>query len=593
MNKKLFLLGVVTMGLLLLGSLPTAVAPDDSGPFSGDLNGAIDLSYDLSLTNVWKPDSPASSTPSGLTNTNLRYNLTSMKSPLDQFFNVGAFNFGGEDTGPMPEFMVNGTFEGSELFVKIVNDQYSVTDPSNRLLDWQAVLTLKESIDFEVLLPEELVTEANLQGIPIDLIPTTASIPAGSGIPPLPVIQSTTSFSDFEDLGNLAHSYGYDGIPFVSPSIFYIENVSAAYDYWNTVDLSQMFGTAEDPNNNRTLDLTTSNNTGGFGLSFDAAFFNTTSGADFGNVSLNAHWNTSGWLDYFDVSLFADLNQNTELDTEEEFSLVFDLIGTDQADLPIDVGDAGEYVMDMHFDASVNLDDTTDNDTANAMLGEISDSINELDGESLLSYTVDAMDGLYYHINGYIFDLPSFMNDRLGYLFNENITHNPLPIDDYYMSINDMDGDKTSFALNLFDAGFYRNDSMFYETRHNLWALDNDTINIDQNMPGIKNAKIYYESDWNYGLSMEENIVNLDTYEVYDGIVEYIEVTESYSTVQIVSTDSFQTGLQYVAVLEIVPPMQLNGFTSYQSMTSPYMLMFMNNDDSSEPVTTAGFGFEE
>ena len=150
MNKKLFLLGVVTIGLLLFGSLPAVAEEpeqDEFGLFLGDLNGAVDLSYDLSLTHV---SSPVSSTPSGLTNTNLRYNLTSMKSPLDAFFNVGAFMFGSEETGPMPEFMINGTFEGSELFVKIVNDQYSVTDPNNRLLDWQATLTLQDAIDIEV-----------------------------------------------------------------------------------------------------------------------------------------------------------------------------------------------------------------------------------------------------------------------------------------------------------------------------------------------------------------------------------------------------------------------------------------------------------
>ncbi|MHA1933338.1 MAG: hypothetical protein ACW96X_12395, partial [Promethearchaeota archaeon] len=178
MNKKLFLLGVVTMGLLLFGSLPAAVSqepPEQSGPFGEFLDGAVDLSYDLSLTHV---GSPQSSSPNGLVNTNLRYNLTSMKSPLDDFFNVGAFMFGsGDEPGPMPEFMINGTLEGSELFVKIVNDQYSVTDPNNRLLDWQAVLTLKESIDFEVQIPPE----ATVEGVPIDLLPTTASIPAGSG----------------------------------------------------------------------------------------------------------------------------------------------------------------------------------------------------------------------------------------------------------------------------------------------------------------------------------------------------------------------------------------------------------------------------
>ncbi len=200
MNKKIFLLGVVSIGLLLLGSLPTSVAQDDtiSNPF-GDMTGAIDLSYDISLTSNWNVGPTEGSVPSDLTNTNLRYNLTSMKSPLDDYFNVGFFMLGGEDTGPMPEFMLTGTFEGSELFVKIVNDQNSPVDPNNRLLDWQATLTIKNDVDLAIKLPEGI----NTSEVPVDLIPTNFSIPAGSGIPPLPVIRSTTNFSYFEDLSQL------------------------------------------------------------------------------------------------------------------------------------------------------------------------------------------------------------------------------------------------------------------------------------------------------------------------------------------------------------------------------------------------------
>ena len=121
MNRKFFLLGVVTIGLLLLGSLPASVAQEEPemDPF-GDMEGTVDISYDISLTNVWDVGPTPQSITGDLTNTNLRYNLTSMKSPLDAFFNVGAFVFGDSDSGPQPEFMIDGTFEGSELFVKII-----------------------------------------------------------------------------------------------------------------------------------------------------------------------------------------------------------------------------------------------------------------------------------------------------------------------------------------------------------------------------------------------------------------------------------------------------------------------------------------
>ncbi|MHA2216641.1 MAG: hypothetical protein ACXACY_11920 [Candidatus Hodarchaeales archaeon] len=607
MNKKLFLLGVVTMGLLLLGSLP-AVAPEPdpvgSDPF-GDLNGAVDLSYDLSLTHV---GTPQSSTPTGLTNTNLRYNLTSMKSPLDQFFNVGAFMFGGPDTGPMPEFMVNGTFEGSELFVKIVNDQYSVTDPNNRL------------IDIEVLIP----AEANLEGVPIDLLPTTVSIPAGSGIPPLPVIQSTTNFSYFEDLGNLAQSYGYDGLPFVSPAIVYVEDIAQANDYWTNFNVSKMFGDAEDPDDNRTIEVTTNFVASTyFELNVEASFFNTT--AEFGNVSLNARWGNDGWLSTFNVALFADLDQSLTLDTEEEFFLQFDLIGHSKADIPIQVDDQGEYIINMDFSATLALDNVTEQDMAQGMLDEIILSINELDGEKLLNYTVDAMDGLYYHIDGYLLDLPRFMNDRLSFLSDSGTgAQTPQPIEDYYMPISGMDQGKDDFALNLFDAGVYRNTTRFLETYdgHYYWddfygydvwasfqAIDENTTQIDRYMPGIVNAMIYEKSGWNWSLSIEENTAALT--DVYNGPVNYTEQTNSwvqtewnsthwvdvwyydtYNAIQIVDNSSpFLTGVDYVAVLEI-ESIPNSGFTSYKTMSSPYMMMFGDNNGPSEPVN-AGFGAQE
>ena len=612
MNKRFLLLGVVTIGLLLLSGLPSTVAQEpetETDPFS-NLNGVVDLTYDLSLTNIWNVGPTTGSDPSDLTNTNLRYNLTSMKSPLNEYFNVGAFTFESPDSEPQPEFMIDGTFEGSELFVKIVNDQLSVVDSNNRMLDWQATLTLKDAINMNVSIP----AEADLGGFPIDLMPTGVTIPAGSGIPPLPVIQSTTNFSYFGDLGNLAKSYGYDGLPFVSPAIYYIEDLADANDFWTNINVSDMFGTVEDPNDNRTIDLTTIHDGEGFELTIDVVFFNTT--MTFGNVSISAHWDLAGWLDHFEACAFADLDQSYSLDPAEEFSVVFDLLGTEQAPLPISVGDKGEYIMNMYFAATVDLDNDTEESFVQSLLDEISASINELDGEALLNYSVDSIDGLYYHIDGYLLDLPKFMADRLPFLGDSGTAaQEPLPIDAYYMPIAGMDKERSGFALNLFDAGVYRNVTNFFEIYdghyyfdeyygYDMWsplqAQDENTTIIDRYMPGIVNAKIYNKSGWNYNLSIEENFAALT--EIYNGPVEYTQINntwyeqiwngthyemvlmwDTYEVVQIKDPSKpFTTGVDYIAVLEI-EFLPNSGFTSYHTMTSPYMMMFGDNNNDPEP----------
>jgi hypothetical protein len=623
MNRKFFLLGVVTIGLLLLGSLPTSVAQDNQGtdPF-GDLEGTIDISYDISLTNVWSVGPTAQDPSTDLTNTNLRYNLTSMKSPLDAFFNVGAFMFGSSDSGPLPEFMINGTFEGSELFVKILNDQVSPVDPSNRLLDWQAALTLKDDINISVLIPEE----ADLGGFPMELMPTSFVVPGGSGIPPLPVIRSTTNFSSFEDISNLASNFGYDGLPFVSPSIFFVDSLADADNYWTNFNVTKMFKPSDDPENNHSMDLETVLDGNGFDLSFDAVFFNTT--MNFGNISLVAHWNVTGWLDHFEFVLYADLDQSGSLDAEEEFSVMFDFLNKTQAPIPLKVGDKGEYILDMSFSVTVDIENDTEEAFVNTILDEISASISELSGEKLINYTVDAMDGLYYHIDGYLLDLPRFMKDRLGFLFGEESTvgfgaQEPLPpIEDYYLSINDMNGRDGGFALNLFDAGVYKNDTMFYEIYdgHYYWdnylgydvfnplqAQDENTTIVEGWFPGVVNAYLYEKFDWDTtwddNLSMEDNLAALEGDKLYEGPVEYVEVNDTwydayndewnynyYDVIQIVDNESFTTGVDYIAVFEI-EPLPGTGFTSYKPMMSPYMMMFMDNGP--EPVYNIGFGAQD
>ena len=214
------------MGLLLLGSLSVPVLAQGEIPnIMGMTEGSIDVSYDVSLTNNRVHNSW---TPGDLTNTNLRYNVTSMKSPLDTFFNAGFF-MGGDSSTPQPEFAINGTFEGSELFIKIVNDRTSINDPTDRMLDWQALLTLGTDIDISVQFPEGTTDP----GIPLELIPTTYTIPAGSGTPPFPAVSSPTNLSTYKNLQALAKSYGFDGLPFISPAVFYVEDVVEAYNFWN------------------------------------------------------------------------------------------------------------------------------------------------------------------------------------------------------------------------------------------------------------------------------------------------------------------------------------------------------------------------
>ena len=119
MNKRFLCVGVVTIGFLLLGSLSIPVAAQEpGGPDMSAFEGVIDLISDISLTNNWMVGPTTGPAQSDLTNTNLRYNVTSMKSPLDQYINVGFFMGGDASSGPIPEFKIDGTFEGSELFEK-------------------------------------------------------------------------------------------------------------------------------------------------------------------------------------------------------------------------------------------------------------------------------------------------------------------------------------------------------------------------------------------------------------------------------------------------------------------------------------------
>ncbi|MHA2075450.1 MAG: hypothetical protein ACW97X_12595, partial [Candidatus Hodarchaeales archaeon] len=163
MKKYYLLFGIVTIGILLLGSMPmSVVAEDDGGPMDdGPIPGTYDILLDLFLENNWITG-PTNSTPSGKTNTNLRYSVTDMVSPLDEYFNAGFFTPGDPATYQGPSFAITGDFIDSELFVKIVNDQGS-------LIDWQTSITLGKNISLSWMVEESLVPpEAS---IALDLLP--------------------------------------------------------------------------------------------------------------------------------------------------------------------------------------------------------------------------------------------------------------------------------------------------------------------------------------------------------------------------------------------------------------------------------------
>jgi hypothetical protein len=628
MNKRLFYVGVVTIGLLLLGSLSIPVsAQDGGGPDMGSFEGAIDLFSDISLTNNWI-NGPTMGPVSDLTNTNLRYNITSMKSPLDQWINVGFFFGGDPNQGPVPEFAIDGTFEGSELFVKIVNDQRSMYDPTNRLLDWQAVLSLGEDVTISMNLPPELAE----QGVPVDLLPSSVVIPAGSGTPPLPVVSTPTNFSAFEDLSEMASWYGYDGLPFVGPAIFFVEDVNDAFTYWNSeADLDEIFPPSDDPRNNNSVSVVPAL-TPDLELSIDASFFNETS--DHGSISATAVWDdVTGWLEHFEIVLFADLDQSGTLDAAEEFSFVFDKLSDTQAMTPISVGDQGEYLLNVDLTAAVDLVNQTEEDFANDILAEIIQSVTELDGKPLLNFTVDAMDGLYYHLDGYMLDINKFLGDRLGTIFNGGSgAQDPLPpLRDYYHRFDDnMDSRGTKdFAINLFDAQMYDNTTMFYRTydgeSYEWWddinqywvhewnpmqAEDNQTVRIHKWIPGIVNAHVFARNDWemnyDYSVSFEENLATTNAVEIYNGPVDYVEVVEqgwdynessgaydipvNWTYTDIMINDSvdqnFVPGVEYIAVLEI-EALPDSGFTSYSTKNN-FMMMF--GGDNGDGDMTGGTG---
>ncbi|MHA1995490.1 MAG: hypothetical protein ACW97Z_13180 [Candidatus Hodarchaeales archaeon] len=627
MNKRLFYVGVVTIGLLLLGSLSTPVfAQEPEGPDVGDFEGVIDLISDISLTNNWLVG-PTTGPVSDLTNTNLRYNVTSAVSPLDQFFNAGFFMGGDGSDGPQPEFAIDGTFEGSELFVKIVNDQQSIYDPTSRLLDWQAVLTLGEDITLSIAYPTELAD----QGVPVDLLPTSVVMPAGSGTPPLPVISTPTNFSAFEDLSEIASWYGYDGLPFVGPAIFFVEDVNDAYSYWNNeVDLNELFHIDDDSSENITVTATPVLSTD-FELTLNIQFSNET--AIHGDITIMGVWNqASGFLEHFEIQAIGDMDDDGVIEATEEFSFVFDLLGTSQASSPISVGDVGEYLINIDLDIVIDLVNNTEEDNVNSILPDIIQSVEELDGQPLLNFTVDAMDGLYYHLDGYMLDFNKYLGDRLGTIFNGGSgAQDPLPLlQDYYHKFDDgMDERGThDFAINLFDAQMYENVTSFirrfdgshwgYWDEYNNWieefhplqAEDNQTLFINDWIRGIMNAQVFEKYDWemNYDQSktLEENLATTPAVEVYNGEVDYVDFVEqgwdynessgmydipvNWTYTDILINDSigqnFVPGVDYVAFFEI-EALPESGFTSYFTKNN-FMMMFGGDNGGND--MNAGMG---
>ncbi len=542
MKKFYFLFGIVTIGILLLGSTPMSiVAQDDEGPMDeGPPPGTYDILLDLFLENKWDIG-PTTSTPSGKTNTNLKYTVTDMVSPLNEYFNAGFFPIG-DPTLQAVSVALDGDFIDSELFVKIVNDQ-------GTLIDWQAALMVGKNVTISWLIDETLLPPEALSIV--DIFPDSLTLVEGTAPPPFPVVKSTTDFSEFFSYSDLVKDYGYDGLPFFLPGIFYLDNVSAANEFWtNEMDLSKMLPVGTDPTTGEymTVDTVTSFESHEFNLSFSFAAGNENSGIEYGNASAMFTWdNTSGYLDYFSAEAYGDIDEDGTLEASEQFLIELQFDAAVQDDLPISVGDKGEYLMDVEISVLASgLENATDEVWVNEFLDVITSPINdELIGMPLINYSIDSMDGLYYHIDGYMFDIERYFKDRFGPIFgpggdgegaqDPGLQELP-PLESYYHPIGGPGGDRTSgFAINLFDASVYMNNTEWYEGRSDVWPEEGNTthLRLYDDMPGVIDAWIFDNNDWwntwnKDQESFEENFEAMLGLEIHHGPPTMVEVPNSW-----------------------------------------------------------------
>ncbi len=300
------------------------------------------------------------------------------------------------------------------------------------------------------------------------------------------------------------------------------------------------------------------------------------------------------------------------------------------------LGDSGEYQLAIDLDISVDLENETEETMINGLLSSIITSIEELNGETLLNYTVDSMDGLYYHVDGYMLDIQSFIMHRLGFIFGGDPppagfgSEDPFelpPLNWYYFPLGDSMNSwaHRDFAINLFDAYRYENLTEFYEVfeGHHYWddylqqeVFDplqcNDTYSMPfGTMPGIEHVYIFEKSDWDtYWNEYTPLMDSLDTLvylglDVYSGPVEYLEIHPeywngtdwveeewSYTEAWIQSpTEIFMNDVDYVAVFQISEFAGLD-YTSYLSKQNPLMQLFGGKNDG-DNGDYAGMGAQD
>ncbi|MFW9855576.1 MAG: hypothetical protein ACFFFG_10970 [Candidatus Thorarchaeota archaeon] len=536
MRKHFYILGLVSIGLLLLGGLGVPLLAQDGDPFAGGpLPGTYTMDLDLGIDSVWT-QGPGTTLPQGMVNTNLKYNLTTAVTPLNQYMNVGFIS--GEGEG-VPPFKIDGTMEGSDLFVKIINDQ---TDSSGqRLLDWQAALILGSGIT----VAWQLDATTAPQGVPLDLIPTSFTIPGGSATPPLPVVRSPTNFSYFTDLNDMAHLFGYkDGFPAITPAIFVLDDLADAHSFWsnsaNWMDVLPQGG-EKGPDDNTSWKVTSSY-PGNYALTIEGKHFNGTSGFQWENISVSGVWDNAGILTSFSVDFKSDADHSGSFDSNERVYVVFDLEPgyPSPANIPLALNDGGQYNMDVFFDITVDLVNDTQEQLVNDLLTSIESAVNALDGEKLLDWHVDSMDGLYYHVDGSMLDLARFLSDRLGFFSGGGVPAGSgaqAPIENYYGPLGGETGEwgQSDFALNLFDAQTYINSTWFYRTDLHKGRRSENTTHLVPELlePGAVTASVYKQADWDYywrhdiPWSIEQQMAALPA-PTWSGFVTYVEVTEQY-----------------------------------------------------------------
>lgn len=555
MNKTKYIIGIAAMGVLLFSVFMNPVIsaneiiPEDEGM---EIDFFPEGDFDISLNVELKHNpitGPTFSAPTGMINRNFYYVITDFETPVDQYIGVPI------EIPDGPTIEVDATLVGSELMAKVINDQ-------DDILDWSGAFTLGENITFDFTFPNwadlwpEMGVPAEIPMFPFEIIPSEFVIPEGSSTGPIPyTVRTTDTWESFVDYLESQKQRGFEG-PTVFPSIFYQapgEFINEG-SWWNGTEGAWKFFNDTMYDDDDSDDVTFETYGYSDGSELTTTFYmnrDNETGYQIVNLSTSAHYNTLGYLDFVEVEAMGDMDGNSIVEADERIYVAMELDHTTQENIPLSVGDKGEYLLDMNLEYDIDFADVEVGDSgmtldelADMIIYPIIDNITaELTNLKFFNYSVSAVDGLYYTIDGYMLDVGAYSTDMLNYASGgifageEPIIEVKPDVEDYYMPSSESDQD---IIISMFDGMLYGNTTKFFEFRDSMHYDDFGEYSISpfnnshvrlENMPGIEYAYVYNETDFRDAkealendfndFSAKELLANLTGKEVYMGTVEY------------------------------------------------------------------------